>query len=93
MSRAFGYEPEPNERAIHRRVNAEIFRRIFKDGLTADEANLAVARENGFDVVEDKPNDNAPTTDQHRRATLSELADLIVEGSNGKIDRATPSSG
>ena len=88
MSRIFKYEPEPNERAIHRRVNEAIFCKIFKDGLTANEANRAVAAENGFEVVEDKQDatTNVPTSSGAKH--ISDLADIIVEASKNKIDRA-----
>ena len=77
-----------NERAIHRRLNAEIFRKIFKDGLTADEANRAVAAENGFRVEPaDNTNASAPSSAGAKHA--SELADLLAEASKGEVDRAT----
>lgn len=87
MSRIFKYEPEPNERAIHRHVNEAIFCKIFKDGLTADEANRAVAAENGFvvDAVEDDQK-AAPTSTGAKH--ISDLANIITEASKGKIDRA-----
>ena len=83
MSRVFKYEPEPNERAIYRRVNGEIFTKISQ-GMTVDEANRATAAENGFDVVDDTTNKPTSSGAKH----ISDLADIITEASKNKISRA-----
>ena len=74
-----------DERAIHRRLNEAIFCKIFKDGLTASEANRAVAAENGFDVEQQNDTTNPSSAGAKH---VSDLADLIVEASKNTISRA-----